>query len=633
MMPAAAQSLVDGRWDVSEHSFDDGEPYKLSGQWEFYWDQLLAPTDFGLPKNPEYLYPGSWNRQTNHPMLGVATYRMRLRFSGDQRSVSLFFPIINCAAKVWINGRLAERAGVVSRNREEYKPRLTGTLVSIPDRTRDVDIVVQVANFSYFSGGIVQTPVLQKTSALFRSINQSNGVEDFFAGSLVAMFIYQFILYFLYHRGKPYLWLGLICLAVAARALVTHGGSFLLPHVFPAVDWEIWKKLEFASVYGVVALFPLYVRDLFKEQAPRWPVFVFVAVALALLGIVLVTPQYVYGMLLEVCHVFLLMTFVYAVYSIVKAWRAGNPDARVIFFGVMASFPFILTEILKNSLFHPVSFGFMYLVELGVLVFLLFQVYLLAHHYAKSYQKLETVNQDLERIVGERTSQLSTANKVKDRLLSVMSHDIKSPLNSLRGILQIYNMGAITQEEFSTFARQVENDLNTTSMLVENILYWTAGQVKGIQVTKEVFDLKSLLEENLRLFHTAVVNKKLNVTHNVMKPLTLHTDRNILNLAVRNLIANAIKFSFEGGDIDIVVTVNQSSVLIQVIDKGVGMSEEELAKIQDPEQTMSKQGTRDEKGTGLGLAMCREFLSRAGASLHVESKQGVGSRFTILLPQ
>ena len=242
------------------------------------------------------------------------------------------------------------------------------------------------------------------------------------------------------------------------------------------------------------------------------------------------------------------MTFVYAVYSIVKAWRAGNPDARVIFFGVMASFPFILTEILKNSLFHPVSFGFMYLVELGVLVFLLFQVYLLAHHYAKSYQKLETVNQDLERIVGERTSQLSTANKVKDRLLSVMSHDIKSPLNSLRGILQIYNMGAITQEEFSTFARQVENDLNTTSMLVENILYWTAGQVKGIQVTKEVFDLKSLLEENLRLFHTAVVNKKLNVTHNVMKPLTLHTGRNILNLAVRNLIANAIKFSFEGGD-------------------------------------------------------------------------------------
>ena len=78
-------------------------------------------------------------------------------------------------------------------------------------------------------------------------MNRSNGIENFFAGSLIAMFVYQMILYFLYHRGKPYLWLALICLGVALRALIVHGGSFLLPNLFPFVSFEIWKKLEFGN--------------------------------------------------------------------------------------------------------------------------------------------------------------------------------------------------------------------------------------------------------------------------------------------------------------------------------------------------------------------------------------------------
>jgi signal transduction histidine kinase len=424
----------------------------------------------------------------------------------------------------------------------------------------------------------------------------------------------------------------LICLGVALRALIVHGGSFLLPNLFPAVSWELWKKIEFGMVYAIGAFFPLYVYNLFEGHAPRKPILFFVGVAgLLCIGVIL-TPQYIYGQLLEVSHLMLLLAFIYAVYSITKAWRAGNEDARTILFGVLASFPFILIEILKNSRFSPLRIEFMYLVELGVLVFLLFQVYLLANHYAKSYRKLETVNVDLEKKVQERTVELTTANVVRDRLLSVISHDIKSPLNSLRGILDMYNRGLITQDEFSHFAKQIEGDLGKTNLLVDNMLHWTASQLKGIQVKAERFDLTRLIEENIHLFERVTFNKNIDVRHNAPEKLIVNADRNILNMVIRNLLSNAIKFSHEGGLIQIMVKVTADSLLLQVIDEGLGMADETISNVLDAKNTVSQTGTIDEKGTGLGLSLCRDYLKQAGGLLTIDGTPRKGSTFSVVFP-
>jgi signal transduction histidine kinase len=630
---AQAQLAVEGKADLSRFNPETDGPLSLSGTWDFYWNQLLSPEDFKGEHSKTFIHvPGSWHRHGNYSPLGFATYRLTLKLPAKHHGLSIYFPIINSSAKAWINGEKIQETGKVSSQKIDYKPALTGTLISIPENISEADLVIQVANFSYFSGGIASFPELDKSAAIFTRLNASNGIENFFAGSLIAMFIYQLILYFLYHRGKPYLWLALICLGVALRALIVHGGSFLLPDLYPFVDWEIWKKIEFGSVYAMAALFPLYVYHLFVDHAPRWPIYFFATVSGVLCVTVIVTPQYVYGRLLEVVHFELLLSFVYAVYSISKAWRAGNKDARTILFGVLASFPFILAEILKNSRLFPQNIHFMYLVEMGVLVFLLFQVYLLANHYAKSYKNLETLNLNLEKKVQERSGELITANEVKDRLLSVMSHDIKSPLNSLRGILQIYNSGAISQQEFAQYTQHIENDLSKTSILVENILYWTASQLKGVQVKMEEFALYNLLEENLNLFRTIAANKKLSLIHNAPKSLVVKSDRNILNLVLRNLISNAIKFSFEGGKIEILVKEGKEKLMIEVQDQGVGMDDETLETLLAPELVVSTSGTGNEKGTGLGLALCRDYLRKAGGELTVDSEKGVGSTFCITMP-
>jgi signal transduction histidine kinase len=628
-----AQHAVNGKADLSQHKFDS-KSANLSGGWEFYWKELLTPADFKLNKKGTIInVPGAWNQTGNYTPLGYGTYRLLITFPQSQYNLSLFFPIINASAKIWVNGKMVQETGVVTAESSTYLPKLQSTIVSLPDNAHEIDLVVQVANFSYVSGGIVSTPRIHKTSSLIAGMNRSNGIENFFAGSLVAMFIYQFILYFLFKRGKPYLWLSLICLGVALRALIVHGGSFLLPNIFPDVDWEYWKKIEFGSVYAISALFPLYVFNLFSEHAPKKPIYFFVGIASILCLAVIVTPQYIYGRLLDVGHVALVLAFIYAVYSISRAWQADNKDAKVIMIGVLCSFPFILTEILKNTNLFPVEIQFMYLVELGVLVFLLFQVFLLTNHYANAYRNLEDLNQNLEQIVEDRSGQLITANTVKDRLLSVVSHDIKSPLNSLRGVLQVYNKGAITRDEFDNFTKHLENDLSKTSMLVENLLYWTASQLKGIEVRNESFDLYLLVEENTQLFETIASNKTITLKHNAKRDTIVNSDRNIVNLVLRNVLSNAIKFSYEGSVINIFVEIEHGLLRIIVEDQGIGMDEQTIKKLFSPELTVSNRGTQNEKGTGLGLALCHDYIEKAGGQLIVESAKGEGSRFIIILLQ
>ncbi|NOS92038.1 MAG: HAMP domain-containing histidine kinase, partial [Cyclobacteriaceae bacterium] len=275
---------------------------------------------------------------------------------------------------------------------------------------------------------------------------------------------------------------------------------------------------------------------------------------------------------------------------------------------------------------------FMYLVELGVLVFLLFQVYLLANHYAKSYLSLESMNVQLEQQVQARTEELSSTNRVQDRLLSVMSHDIKSPLNSLRGILSIYNKGKIEQSEFNYYFKRIEGDLSRTSLLVENILYWKAAQLKGVQVSHENFDLNLLLKENVDLFQTIAFNKSVTIRVKPVPDKTIRFDRSILNLTLRNLIANAIKFSHKGGTIWIDYEEQDHLASIHVQDEGVGMAEELIHQLEKPAGAKSSMGTGQEAGTGIGLSFCVEYLQLAGGRLKIKSKLNEGSIFSIEFP-
>ena len=321
---------IKGIIDLRPYDFSNHEAVQLGGAWEFYWNKLLIPGSFD-PVAPAWIeMRDGWTQSKEYEGLGYGTYRVRILLEKDQKGLALFFPAINCAGRIWVNGDLAGESGTVSANPETYVAKLTSTLVPLPEKQDTLEVVIQVANFTQGNGGIWNYPRIGRAASLVESINRSNGIENFFAGSLIAMCFYQLILYFLYRRGKPFLWLSLICLGVAIRALVIHGGSFLLPNLFPGISWAVWKKFEYGSAYAIVAFFPLYVRDLFKEYAPLRPLQIFVVTGSLLFALVLFTSQTIFRQALEVVHLAYLLGFAYAIYTIVRAWRGGNKDAKII---------------------------------------------------------------------------------------------------------------------------------------------------------------------------------------------------------------------------------------------------------------------------------------------------------------
>lgn len=603
---------------------------KLAGNWQFVWNKLLLPSEFKKNSNEVRIVrlPHSWGSE-GYPDLGVGTYRVVVHLPARVANHSIVFPIVNSSVKVWLNGELMDSLGVCSTDRGKYHAKFGNLFIAMPADTSVIELLVQVANFSYISGGMARSPLIGPMSSLIHESNTRKGVENFFVGSLIAMFFYQIILFFLYQRGKPYLYLGLICLIVALRAMVTHGGSFLLLDLFPDVAMEFWKKLEFFAVYSVVAIFPLYSFYLFPAQAYKKPIPFFVVCSVILCVVVVFTPHEIYYQVLDVCHILLIGGFVYTFIVIGRAWKAGNKDASIILFGVLASFPFILLEITQNSRLVFFNISFPYLVELGVLVFLLFQVYLLANHYAIAYKNLEQTNIDLEAKVQARTSELTKANQVREKLLSVVSHDIRGPLNSLRGVLDVYLQGGFSESEMRSLTGKIEENMNNTSMFMDNILLWASNQLKGVKISYSKFDLNALVDEHLQIFKTIAGNKNISLINSAER-LQVYTDKQILSLVIRNLIANAIKFSFEGGKIEVSGRQENSDFMMQVKDNGKGIPTEDLGSLF--QASITTEGTSQEKGTGLGLALCYDYLKHLSGEISVQSEPGKGTTFTIRVP-
>jgi signal transduction histidine kinase len=463
------------------------------------------------------------------------------------------------------------------------------------------------------------------TSQIQQRINIKSGLDTLFAGSLLAMFIYLTIMFLLYRRGYSFLFLALICLCVALRTVVLDSGSVLLPQMFPSSQWGIWKKIEFFSVYAIVALFPLYVSSVFPTVSSKKIDRIFIALAAALCTVVIFTPQYIYGLLLDICHAGLLAGFAYAVRVISRGLKQKIQDAKVLLTGVLAAFPFILLEIIKNTSFLTVRIPFTYLVEFGVLTFLLFQVYVLGNHYAKAYQSLE-------KLVDERTLELSQANKIKDKLLSIISHDIKGPFNSLRGIINLFNQGFITGEELGPVMKKIESQMGITNLLIENVLLWVRSQMAGVSISLEPMLLGSLVNEHLSLYEGTAAEKKIQLVNEINNTLSVNADKHVLSLVLRNLISNAIKYSFEDSQITISADKIDGRVSLSISDHGRGMSESTLSRLlHHGEILTSEPGTGNEMGTGLGLMVSREYLLQMGSELKIESVLGKGSTFRINL--
>ncbi|MBT1705042.1 ATP-binding protein [Chryseosolibacter indicus] len=249
----------------------------------------------------------------------------------------------------------------------------------------------------------------------------------------------------------------------------------------------------------------------------------------------------------------------------------------------------------------------------------------------RSNKKLQAANKTVQ----EQNLQLQELNATKDKFFSIISHDLKGPLNSFTSFsgLLINHTDSLSKDEIRMLAKDLDKSLKNLFDLLENLLEWSRSQTGNIEFKPEPFDLNQLLEGNRQLLAAQAQNKKITLVNSNLNPLNVDLHKHSINTVIRNLTSNAIKFTPEGGTITLSARENTNEFIISVTDTGVGMSKDILNKLFRIDTKHSTKGTADEKGTGLGLILCKEFVEKNGGRIWVESEVGKGSIFSFSVPK
>ncbi len=227
--------------------------------------------------------------------------------------------------------------------------------------------------------------------------------------------------------------------------------------------------------------------------------------------------------------------------------------------------------------------------------------------------------------------ELEDLNKLKDKLLSIVSHDFRSPLNSLRGTLSLFLKGALSNEELNLLTESLVDKLDNTYNLLENLLNWAKSQMQGMKVYAKMINLKAISEDCIDLLTPIADKKHVKITNHIKTSLVAFADNEMVKLIIRNLMSNAIKFTTTGNEIILEAIPDEDKVTISVADNGAGISNENQDKLFKLDN-FSTMGTSNESGIGLGLLLCKDFVDKNGGEIWFESELEKGSTFYFTLP-
>ncbi len=227
---------------------------------------------------------------------------------------------------------------------------------------------------------------------------------------------------------------------------------------------------------------------------------------------------------------------------------------------------------------------------------------------------------------------LQDLNATKDKLFAILGHDLRSPIASLINLLELLNNQFISHEDFLSFSTKLQEGVKYVHFTLTNLLIWTNTQMRGLKTYVQDIDLQELVNENINLLSTIAHAKNIQINHEIPVNTHIKADKDQINLVLRNLMSNALKFTPQSGNIHITANFKDSFWEISVKDTGVGISPERAAKLFMKNNHSSSLGTGGEKGTGFGLWICKEMIEINGGKIWVESQEGKGSTFSFALP-
>jgi two-component system sensor histidine kinase/response regulator len=234
----------------------------------------------------------------------------------------------------------------------------------------------------------------------------------------------------------------------------------------------------------------------------------------------------------------------------------------------------------------------------------------------------------LNKAISRQNLKLEEENKMKDKLLSIISHDLRHPLVNTKSILDLINLKLVSPKETNELLEQLESQYVRSLSLLDNLLFWIRGQMKGIKIERAKVNMNNLINSLIDEQRMAIQNKRIKLSNEIDKNIVWYAEKEMLKIIFRNLITNAVKFTPSEGIISLTSVQNDDITYIVVKDSGIGMSKETLEKV-NARQYYSSKGTSNEKGSGFGLMLVRDLVQRHKGELLIESEPGRGSTFVV----
>lgn len=267
-------------------------------------------------------------------------------------------------------------------------------------------------------------------------------------------------------------------------------------------------------------------------------------------------------------------------------------------------------------------------IVVALTIFLLYTVY----RSGSRRKRINLLLLEHQEEIKKRSAELEQLNQVKDKFFSIISHDLRSPMNALSGTLDLLEQKNITPQEFSELTQSLRIQFNHTRTLINNLLDWTLLQMEKLRIQPEKVYLRPKVEESFEALR-GLYPKNIVMENNVPESVAGFGDPNILTLVLRNLILNSMKFTEAGGTIRVRALENGKDITVSVADNGIGIKPEVREMLFEKASGYSTRGTANEKGTGLGLILCKEFVEKNGGKIWLDSEWGKGSTFYFTLPK
>ncbi len=268
-----------------------------------------------------------------------------------------------------------------------------------------------------------------------------------------------------------------------------------------------------------------------------------------------------------------------------------------------------------------------------VIFFILLAITFLVYRNQKMQKRLYKELQCKTKSLEENEIELKEINTTKDKLFSIIGHDLRGPIGALQSLLDLFSGGDLTKDEFVGQMPKLKSDVDSISFTLNNLLSWGQTQMNGAVTKPRRISLNSIVEENINLLSKIAIKKSIRLINELPDNAYAWADKNQIDIVVRNLISNALKFTPENGLINIKAVEKKENWEITVRDTGIGMDPNTQSMIFSENSNFTTYGTNNEKGTGLGLSLCKEMVHKNKGEIWVESFVKKGSCFYFTVPK